>query len=286
MYYELYIDVFFITNFIIDFISLCILKKIMRIEGNILRRISGAFCGSVLLCLYFILDLRYFKLNYYCLIILTGPAMLGISFKHKSIRAFVKAELFLIVIIIALNGFFNLFVVKIKHWYQIILAVTIVYFVFLLIKYILFKRTVNEKKICRIRFFIGDNQIEGKGLIDTGNCLVSPYHNRGVSVSEYNLFEDYLSDYAKSCISLYYNEGSGNVQTYSELEDNFGLEKIFAIPYKTISSKCGVLPVIVVDKLYVDIDGEEKEYTKALVGLVKDKVSSTGDINVILSTKI
>lgn len=280
MYYELYIDVFFLVNFLIDFISLCVLKKILKLSGNIYRRILGAVCGGLLLCLYFIFDLRFIQLGYYALVMITGPLMLIISFKHKSFNAFLKALIFLVVIILVFNGCFNLFAQKIQYSYQLLWASVVLYVIFLVTKRLFLNRNIKEDKICRVRFIFNGNEFEGTGLIDTGNCLKSPYHNRGISVAEYELFEQYLSEFAKEYILSFYNEENINMQFFS------GEEKIFVVPYKTISTPHGILPVLTVDKLFINTDDEEKEYTRALVGLIKDKVSVKGDINVILSTNI
>lgn len=290
MYYEIYIDVFFIINFVIDFISLSILKNVLHLNGRILKRVAAAFCASMLLCLYFIFDLRRLKFGLIIMLIITACGMLIISFKFKSVFGFVKSLVLFFVVNMCLNGFFNLIISKIGLSYQLIIAAVSAYVTFLLVCRLIRMFAKGQKEICEVVFVMGENRIKAKGIIDTGNCLISPYHNKGVSVVEYEIFEKYLSIYAKKSILTMFGDTTDEdlvdctMRDYEDLDKT--CEKIFAVPYKTISTKSAVMPVMAVDKMYINENGEEREYKAALIGFIREKVSSAGDYNVILSAKL
>ena len=131
-----------------------------------------------------------------------------------------------------------------------------------------------------------------KFVWDTGNCLISPYHNRGVSIVEYNICEPYLNNSVKEKIGLYLGldlcQREENEKEDIEDESIYSGEKgnVFAVPYKTISSKNGILPVIQVEKITVKKEGEILEYPEALLGIICGNLSQNGEYHTILTTKI
>ena len=57
MYYELYIDVFFLENFMLDSLILLILNRIMNNGRPYVRPVFGGILGSFLTCLVIIIPL-------------------------------------------------------------------------------------------------------------------------------------------------------------------------------------------------------------------------------------
>ena len=50
MQYELYIDVFFLVNFMMDFLLLTFLKRMMRLDVPGFRVVLGALAGAAITC--------------------------------------------------------------------------------------------------------------------------------------------------------------------------------------------------------------------------------------------
>ena len=57
MYYEVYIDVMFLVNFMMDVLILFSVKALMKMPGSMKRVIAGGLVGSGLSCLVVILRL-------------------------------------------------------------------------------------------------------------------------------------------------------------------------------------------------------------------------------------
>ena len=55
MYYELYIDVFFLVNFMMDIFILLIAKNILKCQTSLESVCSGATVGALLICMVVIL---------------------------------------------------------------------------------------------------------------------------------------------------------------------------------------------------------------------------------------
>ena len=59
MQYELYIDVFFCINFMMDYILLMLLKKMLSCTATHGRIIAGALTGALLTCIVMLLPIPY-----------------------------------------------------------------------------------------------------------------------------------------------------------------------------------------------------------------------------------
>lgn len=291
MYYELYIDIFLCVNIFLDFIILSALKKILKLEGGLLRRIAASVLGSLLLCVYLLTDLRFLKFGYIFTYIIICGCMILIAFKIVSFFALFKALVYFYAVSLCLNGIFNQLVCRISSFRQILLWAVVIYIIFCILRRIIMTKKRNQKTICEIKIYIDKKEIATTGLWDTGNCLISPYHNRGVSIVEYDICEPYINKALKYKLAVYLNlnlphtDDIYNEETKSELlyEKNSG--NVFAVPYKTISSSNAVLPVIQVEKITIKKEGEILEYPEALLGIICGNLSQNGDYHTILTTK-
>ena len=54
MYYELYIDVWFLRNLLMDFLLLSLLQRILKCPAGKLRRLGAAEIGSTGVCLLYV----------------------------------------------------------------------------------------------------------------------------------------------------------------------------------------------------------------------------------------
>ena len=75
MYYELYVDVFFMVNFTMDAILLILLKKLLACPAGYGRVFAGAATGAAMTCIE----------NYYCNCHIqenTGIKICSISWSH------------------------------------------------------------------------------------------------------------------------------------------------------------------------------------------------------------
>ena len=284
MYYELYIDIFFIVNIIIDYIVLSVLKKVLNLEGGKIRRIAAAVMGSALLCLYLVTDLRFFKPAYLFVYIITGVIMIFISFKIVSVYGFIKVIISFYIISFCLNGIFNQLIYGIDYFWQILMWTIFIYIIFCGVRAMFNLNKRREKTLCEVKIVIGNNEVKTSGIWDTGNCLISPYHNRGVSIIEYEICKPYFNDDIKYNIEILSGKRNRDKDIENKNCDNYST-RVFAVPYKTISSSDGILPVIQVERLCIKKGGENIEYNKALIGIVDGTLSQKGDYHMILTTK-
>lgn len=94
MYYEIYIDVFFLINFMMDYLLLAAVCRMLSMEFKRRRVLLGALMGAVLTCLVIIIPTGGIVRLILChLIVNSAMVMTGLGV--KSARELVKALLML-----------------------------------------------------------------------------------------------------------------------------------------------------------------------------------------------
>lgn len=92
MHYELYIDVFFLINFMMDYMILTITGKILRRSVSHARLCTGALLGAFLTCVVLIMPIPYgfikLVLFYGCVGVLMLKTGLDIPWSRMFIRAY------------------------------------------------------------------------------------------------------------------------------------------------------------------------------------------------------
>lgn len=142
----------------------------------------------------------------------------------------------------------------------------------------------REKTLCEVKIVIGNNEVKTSGIWDTGNCLISPYHNRGVSIIEYEICKPYFNDDIKYNIEILSGKRNRDKDIENKNCDNYST-RVFAVPYKDqLAVWMEFCPLYRLKALYKK-GGENIEYNKALIGIVDGTLSQKGDYHMILTTK-
>ena len=235
-----FVDVFFIYNFIINLILLITTKLISFSKTKNINLVIGAFIGSV-----YAVIIMMFKINSFLNWILNPLAMCAVvyvSFRTKILKAFLKnlAVFFVSSMIYGGTMFFvmyffktgihfggGIFYVNVSVPILILIAV-LCYGVVYAAKHIIEKKLLFNGRICTLEIGISGKKIETSALYDTGNCLFEPISGAPVIFAEESLFSDV-------CL---------NLSTYR------------AIPYKSAGGS-GILMAFVPD--YVKINNKNVE---------------------------
>lgn len=100
MYYELYIDVLFLVNFLMDYILLLVTKKVLRISSSYGRICLGALLGAFLTCLVTAVGIPFTFIKVILFYVLIPSAMLAAGIPLRSPDGFLRA-----LITIYISGF-------------------------------------------------------------------------------------------------------------------------------------------------------------------------------------
>lgn len=259
MYYELYVDVLFLVNFVMDFILLLLVKKMLKCTATHGRLCLGAALGSVLTCIVVILPIPYAIFKFILFHMFVNIFMIRVGLKIKHIRSFAKAYFLLYIGSFLLGGILQAFWQYVREGSLFFATVIVGYlFVSKIWDYIgMIKRI--ERYQCEVDLYVNGERYHVKGMIDTGNGLRDPVSNKPVSILE--------RDIAKKILG------------------NEKLSQVRYIPYHSIGKKEGVLLALKIEKMCVH--GEDEHWIEEpLIGVSEEKISVEGEYQMILNPNL
>ncbi|MCI8370982.1 MAG: sigma-E processing peptidase SpoIIGA [Lachnospiraceae bacterium] len=276
MFYEIYIDIFFAVNAVLDFLIILIVQKIQHYRSTMIRMIAAAMAGSAILSVYLCIPVKQYMWTRLLFYMCAYVSMAVIAFPGNKKAGIVRAVILLYLVSFLVNGIFRWLNLQVEHvWLLFVLCVGI--YVGIRGAVFLYARKQEETQhIYEIRINYKQHLLCLKGLWDTGNLLRSPYHQKGVSVISYEAIRDYLSDSLRQCVE------SGD---FTSMEMGVEGERIFLIPYETIDAKPGIMPVLAADRMLIQKEGEELEYENPLLGISSKPVSIRRAFQVVLTAQ-
>ena len=256
MYYELYIDVLFLVNFMMDYILLLVTRRILKCSVTHGRICLGALLGAFLTCLVIALPIPYASVKFILFHCFVNVVMIKAGLKIKWDRSFFKAYVLLYV-----SGFLVGGVFEYLHQYMrvgsLFFALAIVcYYAALGIWNLLSRMARLHQYRCRAVLYKGTRSCEVQAVIDTGNSLRDSLTGRPVSIVD--------------------------ADVWGQLYDGEGMRYI---PYHSIGRKEGVMPAVVLDRLYVDRMGGQW-IEKPMVAAAKENIAADGAYKMILNPDI
>lgn len=259
MYYELYVDVLFLVNFMMDYLLLLLVKKMLQCSGTHGSVCAGAALGAFLTCILVILPTVSAVLKFLMFHILVNTLMIRVGLKIKTIRDFTKAFLMLYIGGFLMGGVMEAFrpYVKIGSLF-FVTAIAGYYLVSGIWNFLSdVHRTACSK--CHVELYLGEREYSVDGLMDTGNRLCDPLTNEPVSVLD--------------------------KKTAGELLGEGIPEGIRYIPYCSIGKKEGLLPAVKIDKMC--ICAQEKHWIQEpLIGISEEESFAKGEYQMILNSDL
>ena len=216
MYYEVYIDVMFLVNFMMDVLILFSVKALMKMPGSTKRVIAGGLVGSGLSCLVVILRLPV-GITMAVLHMLVSSGMVVCGLKIRSFSEFLKCYILLYFVSVLIGGILGMLKPYVKYTSLYFAVVIGCYYTIRAIWEFLCRLQKEELKICRIILYQEGSCCEIRGLWDTGNVLKDPLSEKPVCILEQSTIEKLTGE-----------------------KEN--LKGFHLIPYRTVG-KSGVMPV-------------------------------------------
>lgn len=259
MYYELYIDVLFLVNFMMDYLLLLLVKKMLKCtatHGNILL---GAALGSFLTCIVVIMPISYAILKFVLFHMIVNTFMIRAGLKIKNMREFAKAYIMLYIGGFLLGGVLGALQQYVRTG-SLFFAIAIggYHIVSKLWDFIASVQRINQYR-CKVDLYLGENQCQVTGIIDTGNGLRDPISNQPVNILDKAVARQFL----------------GNVK----------MSQVRYIPYHSIGKKEGVLLALKIDKMCVH-KSDAYWIKEPLIGVSEEMISAEGEYQMILNPNL
>lgn len=224
MYYELYLDVFFLVNFLMDYILLLLVRKMLRSTATHRNIFLGAIVGALLTCIVIILPIKSEFWKYIIFHLLVNTCMIRVGLKVRGIRGFGKAMILLYISAILVGGILESVSQYVKAASLFLFFAIGGYYSALFLWNFIEQLLRWNQYHCRLEIFVGEKHYEANGMIDTGNSLYDPITGRPVSILKKELGEQILKETKRELIY---------------------------VPYKSIGKEAGVLRAFSVDKICI-----------------------------------
>ena len=186
---KIYIDLFFIFNFLIDSIIIMGVSYILRRRTNTMRIIISSLIGGISSLLLFSVINKFF------IEIVSIIIMSIVGFGYKSIKYTIKNIFYMYIISVLLGGLLYLFNIKIDNsilYYLVIIViggeVTILYC------REMSKLKNNYNNYYKVDIYFDKDKLSLIGFMDTGNNLYDIYKHRPVIIAnkKYERDDKYL----------------------------------------------------------------------------------------------
>ena len=280
MYYEFYIDVFFVVNLFMDFLVLCLTNRILQGTARPWRALGGALAGAALISLFFWTAKEINTENMLIFSLGTTFVMVRLGCGLRKGKELLTGFLTCWGISFLLGGM--LYTLPLRAGKGILIFFTITFTAYLILdtgirlfKYLKGKAVLR----CRVILETGGQKIELKGLLDTGNCLTDTDTGKPVCVMEKSRFSGMLEKKQQDAL-----ESFCAMEDFGE-GDAENLKPRFLI-YTALGCERGLLPVVTADRLVIFWEGKKICLSQAAIGLSDAPLSPYGKFEIIISPKI
>ena len=258
MYYELYIDVFFLENFMLDSLLLLIVNRLMNNGRPYSRLLLGGALGSFLTCLVIAAPFTaMIKLLVFHIIV--SSAMLCAGLRILRLSQFVQAFVLLYVAALLTGGVMQLFRPYMRYVSIFYAAAAVSYVIILKLWKIISYMHRRQSMILRATLYTDQGEKPVKALLDTGNELRDCYTGEPVNII--------------------------TPETAAEISDHIELEKGFRlIPYRCVSGE-SVMKVFRVKRICVHME-EDRWIENPLLGIGEESLSGDREYEMILNPAI
>lgn len=264
MYYELYIDIFFLENFMMDSLILFAVKRMIRSGSSHIRILCGGIAGSLLTCLWVVVPFPA-VVKMAGLYIGISSVMLLITFPLSTVREFVKEMLLLYTAAVFLGGIMGVLRPYMRFVSFFYASAALGYVILIqLWKMLSFFQRRQERIIGVTLYGTDGTQVDTEALWDTGNHLRDFVTGDPVCV---------MTPALASRLS-------------SSLQEERGYHMI---PYHCVGGD-DVMEVFRIEKMCVHMERNNEEadswIRKPLLGIGKGELSSQDEYDMILNPDI
>lgn len=284
MYYEFYIDVFFVVNLVMDFFILQLVNRMILGAANPLRSLAGAVLGAVGSGVILFLPFSSWKIRGLISYGILAPLMVmaGCGTKNKNVFwmellgfygcSALAGGIFLAFPKIAARGIITFLALSSVTYWMLVISIR-------LLKYLNGKRST----LCQIQIRAGKRQIKVKGLYDTGNQLWDSLLKKPVCVIEYQAFTGLLSEPQKKAFDALIMRTQNASDSLTESLICF---KPHFICFLSVGTKRGSLLVVTVDEMSVERRERRVSVKKPVLALVKQDMSVDKTFQMIINPEV
>ena len=263
---EVYIDILFILNFIMDYFIFWMVSKITYQKIPSKRLCLGSAFAAMFYCLIAAAPfLRVIHIGIYLIILPLIP--IRIIFKPSNLRQFIQLYIISNITALVVGGMSFGFVYWIREQnimscihetgYQefsiwiLLLSVVISYGMIQLSRYYMQKRNIQVQELYSLKIQYNGVTIIAQALLDTGNKVYDPITKAPVIIVTYKMLKTLLPENISAAYTMGIDDISFLIKETSGCD--FGT-RIRAIPYHSLGNPNGILLGFKADEVYISKD--------------------------------
>ena len=241
MYYELYIDLFFLENFMMDSILLLFVRSVFGKKSFTIRTFTAGVIAAVFSCVVIVIRMPE-AIKCFCNYCIIPIVMIWLGVKISNIVQLFEGVLLLYFTAICLGGIMQLF--------RPYMGIVSVMYVSALMGCFILKMSWNlltregnlQKRCCQVVLYDETKKWDIRAMIDTGNMLQDPAGQKPVHIISKKMAE-----------KIYGTKMVEELLEYSlskENEEKWMKKKLHYIPCQTIQGT-HLLPVVTMEKMEI-----------------------------------
>ena len=279
MYYDVYIDLVFVTNLLMDYILLRIVGKLFLRRGSRVRILLGAAIGALFSCLilYVPPDVAFpAKILFHggCAWLML---VLGLNLRKNGLL--LKAVVAIYLMAFLIGGLMQALPVKKLTPLRFVIVACGAYLGLSALIYLSDSFRARWKNIYPVTLSYRGNVQQFTGFFDTGNLLVDPLTNEAVFIVKPEVLEAILpGEEADRLRYLQENPGELEDTQLSSLHPHF-------LPYKTVGRE-GVMLAVTVDDLCIHTPSEVIHAADPVLALAMEPSALGKEYQVLLNSRI
>lgn len=290
---EVYVDVVFFINFIMDFFIFLIVSKLAKKKVTYKRLIVGSAIASVLYCLIIFIPLFRKIYNFFGSLVILMIAI-KITFKPNRVKEFIKLLILAHISAFAIGGagialFYytdlpntigNMISFNIQNFpFKILLITAATAYIVIKLSLGWIKNIFSKNKVfCNMKIYFNDCKIDLNALVDTGNSLCDPMTHEPVIVAEFSVIKQFLPDEIKL---IYYENRENNL---NEIVNNINSDeiKIRMIPFSSLGIQNGMLIGFKPDIVEI----QNNKFKNVIIAIYNHSLSRDGTYQALINPQI
>lgn len=257
MKYEIYADIWFLTNFIMDSIALLAAGKLTKRQIRVKRLLLGGFVGtSGSMFLFFVM--KHYVLYQLAVHLLVNPLMVYLCYPSKRKMEFLSQWLLTYLAFVLLGGTMEWGMQNLgeKKYFAVCLAAA---GVFLTAAGKILEQFKREKEtVYDLLLVTREGNISVQGFYDTGNLLTDPLVKRPVHIIKKEILWKQIQ------------------------EENLPIR---LIPFHSLGNESGLLEAVTLEGMYILRENHPIYLDKPVFGIAEEKLFQNNKCDVILNGK-
>ncbi len=281
MYYEIYIDIVFLTNLLMDYILLRLVGMLFRCRGSRKRYLLAAAVGALFSCFILYVQLDGFLPVVILLHGACAMGMLWIGCGLKKGSLLVKAMLAMYMTAFLFGGLWEAVTAGSQMtWYVFLLLTSGSYLGLSTLVYLSDSIRAQRKNIYPVTLSYRGKVQSAYGFYDTGNLWTDPVSGMPVSVVKPEILEPVLSgELLNKLKHLKENPGEQESTELLRLHPRF-------LPYRTVGQTEGMMLAITLEDLCIHTPREVVHISGPVFALAFEPSALRKEYKVLLNSRL